>query len=243
MKKTVFVMILLVHLLCGCDSHNGILTKRNLYDLRTVKATVEELTDEQERRNFKAHVLSRASESGDVDIVRYIVSQGPVDVSSPYVRGGPTPLHYAIRHDNMAIFMILLEDGADVNKETRRYVTPLMWAVRAEKLQHVNLLLANGADINKVSNDVTALHIATSIGSASMVEFLLDNGADVNIDSGSGCRPIHVAAWRDRVEISRILLEHGADPRLECDGRTAFEIARSQEFRKLLQQHDAAQKS
>jgi ankyrin repeat protein len=52
-----------------------------------------------------------------------------------------------------------------------------------------------------------------------MVRFLLSQGADVTAGAAYGCTPLHATAHRDNVEIGRILLEHGADPSLECNGR------------------------
>ena len=242
MKSAPLFLILFVNLLYGCNSHERVYTKKNLYDLKTVRQICEGMKDEQDLRYFKAHVVSRASRAGCLDIVRYIIETGDVDLNRPYVSGGQTPLQYAIEHDHMEIFKLLLENGADANRETTLFSTPLIWAVRSGDLRKVELLLEYGADVNKVSNDITALHVATAIGTPSIIRFLLSKGADVNIDSSCGCRPIHVAAWCDRLEAAKILLENGADQTVKCDGHTVGEIARSDEFRKLLQNYDQTQK-
>ena len=42
----------------------------------------------------------------------------------------------------------------------------------------------------------------------SLVEFLLDNGADINKKDGEGCTPLHIAST---LEMAKILIERGAD--------------------------------
>ena len=233
MKRLAFFLILSVNLLHGCSRQPTIYTKKNLHDLETVRQICEEMKNEEELRNFKAHVIGKASKAGSPDIVGYIISTGDVDLNRTWIRDGETPLHYAIEGDHMEVFELLLKHGADVHKESM-LLAPLMWAVRAGDLRKVELLLEYGAEINKVSSDITALHIATAMGNPSIVRFLLANGADVNINSASGCRPIHIAAWCNRVEIAKILLKNGADTSVKCDGHAVLEMARSNEFGKLL---------
>jgi len=78
----------------------------------------------------------------------------------------------------------------------------------------------------------TPLENAVSHGHAEMAKFLLSNGAQVNARAIYGRTPLHVAAWRDDAAIGRLLLEHGADPALECNGRPVE--GRSPEFGELL---------
>ena len=62
----------------------------------------------------------------------------------------------------------------------------------------------------------TPLHIASSQGHLSIVEYLINHGADVNKADNDGCTPIMVAkkVWwiRDYAsnDIIRMLREHGA---------------------------------
>ena len=80
--------------------------------------------------------------------------------------------------------------------------------------------------------------MAVALERLEMVRYLLSKGADFNAEIGLGVRPLHIAAWCDKVEIARILLAHGADLTLRCDGRTAAEIARSDEFLKTMQRQN-----
>jgi ankyrin repeat protein len=54
--------------------------------------------------------------------------------------------------------------------------------------------------------------------------------------------PLHVAARRRGVDAVRVLLEHGASAEpdeKDKDGRTAFQVAQTDEIKKLLSEHSA----
>ncbi len=77
---------------------------------------------------------------------------------------------------------MLLDNGADVNKESV-LGTPLMNAVtNAWNVDIVELLVKSGADLNKQDNKGrTALFYAYSSGNDDIVSALIKSGADVNI--------------------------------------------------------------
>ena len=56
------------------------------------------------------------------------------------------------------------------------------------------------------------LHVAAAVDYAKMVEFLINNGADVNIKTtGEGQSPIHFAAKNDACLSLKMLLAYDAD--------------------------------
>lgn len=68
-----------------------------------------------------------------------------------------------------------------------------------------------------------------------LLDFWLAHGVDINsVDraNGSGLTALHAASLRGDAAPVRLLLEHGADPRLtDAEGRTALDLARVGEAR------------
>lgn len=87
-------------------------------------------------------------------------------------------------------------------------------------------------DINEKNEEgLTILHrlCGTVIESykPSIIKFLIDNGADVNIPDIFGDTPLHYAVYTDNYEVTQILLENGADVNIKNieDHETALHCA------------------
>ena len=164
--------------------------------------------------------LHEAAAYGHVGIVKLLLENG-ADVNR-HNEGGVTPLHYAARHGHVNAMSMLLDHGADPDKKGTGCGTPMQWAGRGGQIRAIKVLMSYGVSINqRGSEDITALHEAVRHDHLDAVKFLLANGADANAWSDSLCSPIYQASlgkWN--IEIGRILLEHGADPTVECRGRS-----------------------
>jgi RNA polymerase sigma factor (sigma-70 family) len=92
---------------------------------------------------------------------------------------------------------------------------------------------------------VTAIHLAAGTGNLSLLDLLVEMGADVNAADRHGNRPLDRAAHMGQVEAVRRLLELGAGPTIAGDnGRTPLHTAvirRRKEVVQLLLQHGAGQ--
>ena len=101
----------------------------------------------------------------------------------------------------------------------------------------VRLLLARGADASQVARNpmkIQALHSAVT-GSFDSVKLLVDAGAPVNGKQDKGWTPLHEAVNRNDLEMTRYLLAHGADPRLQNDeGKSAIGLAADKGFVEVL---------
>jgi ankyrin repeat protein len=130
--------------------------------------------------------------------------------------GGSTPLMYAALYGNADSIQRLLAVGADPNLKNDAGVTALMWAVN--DFGKTRLLVEHGADVNaKSDNGRTPLMIAaTRNGSAPILQFLLDHGADASARSSqrtAGASALSEAAFASDVDAMRMLIDHGADPK------------------------------
>ena len=72
------------------------------------------------------------------------------------------------------------------------------------------------------------LYYAASFGLTTVVKYLLDMGADLEVHGGrAGATPINVAAYRGNLDTVKLLFERGADPLArDYDGLNAMEWAR-----------------
>lgn len=110
----------------------------------------------------------------------------------------------------------LLNRGAIVGKQSKLGRTTLLMASAfAGNSEVVKILLDAGEDVHfEDRRNWNALTLAARTGDATLVRTLLDAGADVN--SGDSKRrspgsPLMQAAWASDLELSRFLLNRGAD--------------------------------
>lgn len=72
--------------------------------------------------------------------------------------------------------------------------------------------LLMGADIDqKLANGHCALGGAVFNGHAQAVQFLIERGVNINQTSQCNWSPLYIAAWKNNLEIAKLLLEAGAD--------------------------------
>jgi TPR repeat protein len=92
-------------------------------------------------------------------------------------------------------------------------VDEIVAAVQAGDFASVEKQLAGGAQINGLASEfpeATPLQIAAGAGNPSMVEFLLQHGADVKAEDTSGRTALH--SVKGDTEVTRLLLSKGANP-------------------------------
>ncbi|OAP55348.1 hypothetical protein AYL99_10321 [Fonsecaea erecta] len=110
---------------------------------------------------------------------------------------------------------------------TRSLLTAVHCAAVVGNFDAVTRLCNAGADVNKPSGSegdtqdlggLTALHLAAASNHKSIVEFLIDQGADINViycqKDLPAISPIFASITNSDFEITKILLQHGADPYL-----------------------------
>jgi len=101
---------------------------------------------------------------------------------------------------------------------------PAYEAAAFGRIERLGKLLADDpAAANDTSPDgFTALHLAIYGGSEETVQFLLEHGADPNALATAEIarvRPLGTAAFVNRPDLEKILLEAGADPDLAREER------------------------
>jgi len=134
-------------------------------------------------------------------------------------------------HGDVAAMKRLLDAGLDPNARDAAGYTPLIAAARAGNVPMVRLLTSRGADPNlpdTAVNSWTPLLHAVHKAQPRSTAALLDAGANANGADSYGQTPLMMAAGYGYTDIVKILLTHGANPRLPMrDGVTAIDLARS----------------
>ncbi len=158
---------------------------------------------------------------------------------------GGTLLNHAAAHGDKDSVAELLALGANADIDDPQHPIPLISAIQSAGSPHtfeiLKLLLQYGANVNTKNQwDQSAIYYALHIDFPEMVEFLLKNGADMNILSDKNKQSLlGVAAARGREEMVRFALDLGADPRLEYTGigTTPIGVAREYATKKKSQSH------
>jgi len=130
----------------------------------------------------------------------------------------------------VSVGVMVAGDMSELNQE-------LVKAANNGDLVKVKQLVKEGADVHVVTNDrflgaIPVLMVATQKGHRDIVQFLIENGADVNVRTTGdieGVTALMIASGRGYLDIVKFLVENGADVNAavtadEVEGGTATAI-------------------
>ena len=165
--------------------------------------------------------------------------------------GGNTALLFAVRAGDLPSARVLVEAGADVDDTDAWGVSAAVLAAHGGHRELLEYLLENGADPNAADAGFAALHDAVMRNDTRMVAALLAHGADPNQPLLTwtptrrasrdhhypppfvGASPFWLAARFARIDLMRMLADHGADPHFVhevdyiVDGRMQWQTERT----------------
>ena len=159
-----------------------------------------------------ADTLARAARDGDVKTIRSVLNSGiNVDLPDEY---GHTPIYYAAAFNQAEAVEVLLGFHAEPNTPVAKHFTipqppstPLQYAAELGNRQIAFQLIAAGAKIDGTGpTGRTPLYYAFG-----HLDLLLDEGANVNVRDTDGTSPLDEAVWFGLLDVTAILLAHGAD--------------------------------
>ena len=180
-----------------------------------------------ERMAVKA--IQFLAKSGHEAFVELLLKGAPREVLEPSDEMSRAVLAAAEAGHKGIVERILLAAGLDVDLEVDGW-TPLQGACQNGRLGVVVYLLISGADVHleDVSHQRTPLFLASAEGHWEVVDFLLDAGAQAEVDKRDiyGSTPLRVASMKGHLKVVRRLLDAGAEVDMAgIAGLTALSLA------------------
>ena len=124
------------------------------------------------------------------------------------VAEGCTPLWAAAASGRLDVVKLLIERNADVDGRTSTDSTPLRAAAHEGHLDVVRCLVERGADVN-ARNQYKATPIMAACDHVSIITYLINKGAFLDIRTKDGNTALHYAAQRGYLEVVSQLLSLG----------------------------------
>lgn len=178
--------------------------------------------------------LYNAVIDNNTDLLSELLKEQQVDINFKTENGG-TLLHYA---KSKEMVEILMSAGIDWTIQDNEGMTA--FAKNFERVYiktYENILLAmlkNGVDINAAAyfDEAPVIKIANNAATLSanieQLQFLVKNGADLNIKNSQSYTPLMLAVIKNNIDMVLALLDAGADTSItDNKGRTAKEIGQS----------------
>jgi ankyrin repeat protein len=134
--------------------------------------------------------INDAASQGNLDDVRYYLDNNFYSTKFR-CRKNWTPLHEAASHGHLAVVMLLVCRGAELDaKSNPNDMTALHFAISKGHTDIVNYLLNHDANPNDVTDTGdTPLHLAMELDRVDVADALLEHGADTRIKNKQNKRP------------------------------------------------------
>jgi ankyrin repeat protein len=166
---------------------------------------------------YKSHdrwtPLMFAAYYGDYDITQLLLEHDAF-VNQPST-DGRIPLTIAVEQNHCAVAGLLMDAGSNANKRDTSGRTPITKAIIAGNYQMFTILSSHDeTDIHQPDrHGDSPLMLACWYGYAAIAQDLLNSGVDVNAMHNNETALL-CAARQSRQECVKLLLRHGADPRI-----------------------------
>lgn len=133
-------------------------------------------------------------------------------------KGNKSSNDLQVKFTNSTLFLTACANG-DMNECQR---------LLSEKLIDINVTTCDG---------LTGLHEAAICGNTQMVEYLINQGANINCCDNEGWTPLHAASSLGQVDIVELLLKYNADVTIvNCENFLAYDLARNDQVKELIEQ-------
>ena len=176
---------------------------------------MEENTDFH-RRDGLIEALFEAVATGALTEVERLLNDGGIEIESENLERY-TLLQLAVLHSQTAIVRVLLANGASVEQAAQDGRTPLIIAAQNGHVPVATLLLKHGAkpDFLAPQHPFISLWEACANRHPDFARFLVEQGGDVDVKNHDGRTALFCTAAAGNVETTALLLEIGANKKIQ----------------------------
>lgn len=216
-------------------------------DMSGVKRQIAQGADVNDK---DAGFLYRAASAGHLEIAKFLVQSGAdVNLDTIYGNRG-SAIRIAAKNRQYEMVDYLLSVGADISIGGEYRGSTLTAAVMIGKLDLVKKVVAGGKanldfkeSLMRSNDGKTALMIAATRDHADIAEFLVAQGAKVNVARSCGETAVYYAAKRGSARIVEYLLSKGAVVNPEtpenCNDPSPILVANGMDVHRMLLQAGA----
>ncbi|MDP1836210.1 MAG: ankyrin repeat domain-containing protein [Chlamydiales bacterium] len=153
-----------------------------------------------------------AISSNDRDIFKYLLDErAGIDVPNAK---GDTALHWALRNQRPDMAMELILANVNLTARNADRSTAVNQAAAKDYFNVVAVLVRRGVPVNLRAGEElnTPMHYAAANADLDMVQFLLDNHANISVQNAKGDTPLHLAAGNPNANVDLIeyMVTHGS---------------------------------
>lgn len=163
----------------------------------------------------------------DIGQLQKVLEAKEANVDTPD-KYGYTPLMQAAQKGYLDMMELLIKNDADVNQQNEAGKTALMLSAFAGKTNICKELRAHGANY-KVQDrgGSTALHWAMHSENAELIQYMIDDGADIHQTDCNGWTPLlRLASTNGNKQLASLLIRNGAAiNQRDKDGKTVLMMA------------------
>lgn len=177
--------------------------------------------------NFGESPLMFAVMKGSREMVNCLLNNGASIYTQAYDLA--TPLYLAVNENRIDIAELLLKHGSPTESADSDDTTPFHLAVRNKSIEMIKLLHRFGSrmDYTVESSGFSAIHQASFQGDIEIINFIINNGIDINMKTIDGKTILHTACIGCQFHVCEWIINRGGVNVNEKDdyGQTALHYA------------------